>query len=687
MFTGSRIPMRLAVFLLIVAGQWALGQRPVRPPRPGQVSNPPTITTTQIFDGEVGFFSSFGLAATGGTTPYSWAITAGALPAGTSIDGTTGIISGIPTQAITATFTAQVTDAAAGTDAKSLTWKVNPTAVVQEPLATVAIPPSPSPISGLLVSAGGSLQSTINGAPCGTNITLQPGAVFTGTFTFPNKNCTDYMTVRTQVADENFVPPGTRVTAADAVNMPQLITNTVNSPAIRVASTSTSVPGGSYWRFIGIEVTLTEAIATSTTHFSGSLVNLGGGETSTANQPHHVIIERCYIHGTVNTELRRGVQMNGAFQAVIDSLITEVHETGADSQGIGGFNGPGPFLVENNRIEGSGENILFGGSKGTVPDVVPSDITIRRNYLFKPLTWRKNSPTWGGSTWLVKNLLELKNAQRVLIEANVLENSWADGQTGYALLFTPRSASGQGWPNTVVTSVTVRKNVLINAGGGFSIQGDDTDEVSPRPLRGSRFKIENNLFLNINRTSLANGGSGGDGFLFKLNAGPADVTIAHNSFFLVGTGTAISVVGLVAGTTPSNRPVSPFIFKNNLMDHGTYGIICSGLGGGELALLNCYNPPLFTFNNNVLVNLGSNPPSKYPASNLTCGGNNTCYPTSYAGVGMIDSTACTTAFNIVKCGLAVGSVYKNAGDDGKDIGADINGPGTGIVVATTGVKQ
>ena len=43
---------------------------------------------------------------------------------------------------------------------------------------------------------------------------------------------------------------------------------------------------------------------------------------------------------------------------------------------------------------------------------MPSDIEIRRNYVFKPLSWKVGDPTYAGKHWTVKNLLELKNAKR-----------------------------------------------------------------------------------------------------------------------------------------------------------------------------------------------------------------------------------------------------------------------------------
>ncbi len=53
-----------------------------------------------------------------------------------------------------------------------------------------------------------------------------------------------------------------------------------------------------------------------------------------------------------------------------------------------GYNGPGPWTVENNYLEASGENILIGGASPKIPNLVPADLTFRHNHLFKPLSWR-----------------------------------------------------------------------------------------------------------------------------------------------------------------------------------------------------------------------------------------------------------------------------------------------------------
>ncbi|MBI3278853.1 MAG: putative Ig domain-containing protein, partial [Acidobacteria bacterium] len=46
----------------------------------------------------------------GGTPPYVWTVSAGALPPGLSMNAGTGQISGVPSQAGAFSFTARVTD-------------------------------------------------------------------------------------------------------------------------------------------------------------------------------------------------------------------------------------------------------------------------------------------------------------------------------------------------------------------------------------------------------------------------------------------------------------------------------------------------------------------------------------------------------------------------------------------------
>jgi hypothetical protein len=73
------------------------------------------IETTVIPNAQVGAPYSLQLVASGGTAPYHWSVTAGALPAGLTLDDT-GLLSGVPTGPATTTpdaFTVSVTDSGA----------------------------------------------------------------------------------------------------------------------------------------------------------------------------------------------------------------------------------------------------------------------------------------------------------------------------------------------------------------------------------------------------------------------------------------------------------------------------------------------------------------------------------------------------------------------------------------------
>jgi subtilisin family serine protease len=69
------------------------------------------IETAMLSEGQVGGDYDYGLKASGGTAPYTWSISSGSLPGGLSLDGTTGVISGVPTIVGTSYFTVQATDA------------------------------------------------------------------------------------------------------------------------------------------------------------------------------------------------------------------------------------------------------------------------------------------------------------------------------------------------------------------------------------------------------------------------------------------------------------------------------------------------------------------------------------------------------------------------------------------------
>ena len=190
----------------------------------------------------------------------------------------------------------------------------------------------------------------------------------------------------------------------------------------------------SHYQFIGLEITPTDGA------FVLQLVQLGdGNETSLSQLPNDFVFDRCYLHGDPTVGSRRGVAMNAPNITIKNSYLSDFKLVGPDSQALASWNGPGPLNITNNYLEGAGENVLIGGQDPTIPNLVPTGITIRHNYFSKPLSWRVGDPAYQGTHWTVKNLLEFKNARQIVVDGNSFENNWADAQAGFAILFTPRN--------------------------------------------------------------------------------------------------------------------------------------------------------------------------------------------------------------------------------------------------------
>lgn len=87
-----------------------------------------TIITASLPDGAVRAAYSQRFQATGGFFPYTWSISAGSLPAGLSLNASTGVITDTPKTAGTSKFTVQVTDSQnpAVTVTTNLSIKIEP---------------------------------------------------------------------------------------------------------------------------------------------------------------------------------------------------------------------------------------------------------------------------------------------------------------------------------------------------------------------------------------------------------------------------------------------------------------------------------------------------------------------------------------------------------------------------------
>ena len=465
-----------------------------------------------------------------------------------------------------------------------------------------APPPNPTRYTP---QSSSDFQNALNACKLGDVIELQAGSIYNGPFRLPNKNSGTGWVYITSSALSSLPSACTRVSPSDAPNMPSIVVAAGAGAAIQ------TVPRAHHYRFVGIEFKPLPG------NYVYNIVQIGGTENAESALPNNIVLDRCYIHGDSVAGSRRGVMMNGASVAVIDSYVSDFKETGADSQALTAWSTTGPIKIVNNHLEGAGENLMFGGTDPTIPNAVPSDIEIRCNDFFKPLEWMQQS-------WVVKNLLEFKNAQRVIVEGNHFENNWPSGQSGFALLLTPWS---------VVQDITIRRNVFVNIAQGINMLGQDAPNISQRT---NRVLIQDNVLKAVQMT-------GSDGRMFELLDDPMNVQIDHNTAFC-------PVAYMVSDGSPKT---DSFAFTNNIVSQGAYGFIGTGTANAMKTLAMYYNDN-WTITNNAIIGGSA---INYPPGSF--------FPQTVAAVGFVD----TSAENFR---LTPTSPYQKAGTDDRDLGADID---------------
>lgn len=514
------------------------------------------------------------------------------------------------------------------------TEPVAPDPDIQQALPKVFLDTTYSKGSGETVSvpAGGDLQAAIDAAAPGDTLELAAGATYAGTIHLPKKDGDAWITIRTATPDASFPAPGTRVGPSDAPAMAK-ITAPAGLPALATDA------GAHHYRLIGLELVPVDKVDVYVLAQIGS-----ASEPSVDALAHDIVLDRMWIHGYPDHYLKRCIGLDAARAAVIDSYVSDCHAEGQDAQAIAGFNGPGPFKIVNNHLEGSGENVMFGGATPAIQDLVPSDIEIARNHFYKPLTWKADDPSYAGTHWSVKNLFELKNARRVLARCNVFENNWADAQVGFAIVLTPRGENGKA-PWATVEDLTFVDNIVRHTASGVNTLG--IDDGGPAQV-AKRLLIQNNLFVDVNGPAWG----GGAGWLYQILSGVEQEKIDHNTGFQ-----SSSLVSADGAPSPG------FVFTNNLSPHNSYGVKGSGQGVGQTTI-DAYFPGS-TFQKNVLV---GGPEKSYPMGNF--------FPATMQDVGFVD-------YDAGDFRLKPDSPYAKAGTDGLDVGADV----AAVLERTAGVAD
>ncbi|MGC2112654.1 MAG: MBG domain-containing protein, partial [Candidatus Korobacteraceae bacterium] len=380
------------------------------------------------------------------------------------------------------------------------------------------------------VTSSPNLQLVLNVAQPGDTIILSNGSTYSGNFTLPAKANPNNLWIYIESSGlANLPPAGSRVSPSDAPNMAKIVTPNV-SPAITIN------PGANHYRLVGLEITTTSNQGCDLQNnppvncFSWFLID---PPTSVGGQlADSITIDRSYIHGSPTQDTRQGVTANGTNFAIIDSYISDIHQSTSDSQAILAYWTPGPIKIVNNYLSATTEDVMFGGAGDYYNPYVPSDIEIRNNHFYKPLSWDQVGITVPpNNIWVEKDNLELKSAQRVLISGNTLENTWVSGQLGFSVDLTVRTS--QSGNLAVVDDITFENNLLTNVDAGWSMisydelcNAQDGYPNCTNPGEAKRWKIYDNLLL----MSTANDGS--HHWAFSVGPNQTDAVIQHNTVLM-----------------------------------------------------------------------------------------------------------------------------------------------------------
>ncbi len=461
--------------------------------------------------------------------------------------------------------------------------------------------------STVLVKRGGNLQAAIDNARYGDVIVLEAGATYAGPIVLPFKesppDSDQYITITT--SNLNGIP---------AEN--QRVDPSIHGQAMpKIVGPNTSVSIATaerahHYKFVGVEFS-----PAADSQYLYNLIDLGRSDYKSLSQfPHHLIFDRCYIHSTGLNKARRGFGLNSGDTTITNSYISGFAGAEDETQGIAGWNGPGPFHIVNNYIEGGGQNIMFGGGDPAVQNLVPSNIEIRRNFLYKPLEW------FGHAT--IKAVIELKNARNVVIDGNVLE---CGGLTS-AFVLTVRNQSGTA-PWSTLEDITVTNNIVRHSAAGFSILGRDSYNQSQQ---AKRFRIANNLLVDV-----------GPDYSAAFLAGCCGDTMTVENNTVQQTGVIMLCYG---------PPISNFVLRNNIMQYNAYGVNCP-----PNALDHGSRGNIIADNQGAISDNGS--PANIPNGNPVVN--------SYSQIGFVDYARGDWR-------LGPQSKAKRRGTDGKDPGVDFD---------------
>jgi hypothetical protein len=373
-------------------------------------------------------------------------------------------------------------------------------------------PPDPPDGDVITIGPGDDLLAAIDAAPDGTIFDIDPAfRADLGDCTI-SKSCT----LRSAV-----LPPAGRVGL-------DLAGPTLSSASVTFAAPSIKCIG---LRFEG----------------KGTTVIMAGDRT---------LLDRCVITGPADG----GPQQRGVYANATGIRILGCHIGGiwndVDTQAVLCTRFTKRLHINDCLLEASGENFMSGGDDGESAEETPQDILIENSTLSKPLDWQ------GKAGCTCKNLLELKNARRVIVRKCVLENSWADGQAGYAIVLSVRNQYGAAVWSTI-EDVLIEDLTIHHCGGGVQVLGRDYSHES----KVMRQVILRRITITDMSSSCQEGSAAAAAQAFLISGGPDALTLED-----IDTAGDTGWMKAAIAFDQIDNPTTNLVVRRCRMYEGDYGI-------------------------------------------------------------------------------------------------------------------
>ena len=364
------------------------------------------------------------------------------------------------------------------------------------------------------------------------------------------------------------------------------------------------------WPYSGFEFQNADYYNTTAhLHVSGSYVDSNGAGNATDAWPRAVAEINGYQGPAAGEIAYIDISGSGTTSdlgnADLQSTHVNVNPSSEGCQCMVGGVGPGPYIFQDNFIEGTG-NVWHHDNSGSFWDPGRNDYTYYRNYWHMPAYAWLTGPYSDGNRYGSRHFLEWKDGKRISIKGNIF-NRWFTDETPTDEPFEISAKDGQ-----TTSDLYIAYNSMFHGPGGplLGVQ-EATAATNVQPAPAMRSNINNNLAWDIDGTRycLKNSGFGCPTAGWFMDNLPGEDSVVDHNTVLINTGSNVPVL-----IYTSDMPVEGVQVTNNFMmaENSKYSFSwydngpndsCHGIDHGE-ALANCKLTPSYVWAGNVFVGSG-----------------------------------------------------------------------------------